>query len=124
MSNGDLHIRDVGTEDSHKPLRCTTYNTLTNDTRTSTQAMLYVIGNNCASVPIYQYLSQLELGQEFSLVTRADQNHCPGETLICGDRTLMLPSLCIDLSTAAYTYTASADPAMRGARRVKGAICR
>ena len=45
MSNGDLHIRDVTSDDSHKPLRCTTYNTLTNDTRTSGQAMLYVIGN-------------------------------------------------------------------------------
>jgi len=50
MSNGDLHIRDVGSEDSHKPLRCTTYNNLTNDTRTSTQAMLYVIGNTAASL--------------------------------------------------------------------------
>jgi len=46
MSNGDLHIRDVNSEDSHKPLRCTTYSTLTNDTRTSTDATLYVIGNN------------------------------------------------------------------------------
>jgi len=44
MSNGDLHIRDVTSDDSHRPLRCTTYNTLTNDTRTSGQAMLYVIG--------------------------------------------------------------------------------
>jgi len=46
MANGDLHVRDVGSEDSHKPLRCSTYNTLTNDTRTSAEAMLYVIGNN------------------------------------------------------------------------------
>jgi len=52
MSNGDLHIRDVSSEDSHKPLRCTTYNTLTNDTRTSAEAMLYVIGNN---IHVYLY---------------------------------------------------------------------
>jgi len=48
MSNGDLHIRDVTSDDSHKPLRCTTYNTLTNDTRASAQARLYVIGNLAA----------------------------------------------------------------------------
>jgi len=52
MSNGDLHIRDVGSEDSHKPLRCTTYSTLTNDTRTSDEAMLYVIGNNLQSLTL------------------------------------------------------------------------
>ena len=93
MSNGDLHIRDVGSEDSHKPLRCTTYNTLTNDTRTSTQAMIYVIGNSLCQC-VYQYVPRFLPARRYASAGLCDSD----VSVRLSVRPSVRPSVCLSVT--------------------------